>query len=111
MLPSTQARTCTCVWMQAGRKTHFWLNMGLSLLVPAASVEAESTVTSLLDNGGDKKPTSLLVVGNMVTVLTPAGACYLAGCGGQGSFVLGNFNQFIAICDKTKSVEPEAQFL
>lgn len=67
--------------------------MGLSLLFPAASVEAESTVTSLL-NDGDRKPTSMLVVGNMVTVLAPAGACYLAGCGGQGSFVLGNFNPF-----------------
>lgn len=72
----------------------FWLNMGLRLLFPAASVEAESTVTSLLDDDGDRKPTSMLVVGNnMVTVLAPAGACYLAGYCGQGSFALGNFNQ------------------
>lgn len=63
-----------------------WLNMGFSLLFPAA------TVTSLLDDDG--KPTSMLLVGNMVTVLAPAGAWYLAGCSGQGSFVLGNLNPF-----------------
>lgn len=41
----------------------FWLNMGLNFLFPAASVEVESTVTSLLDDDDDdddRKPTSML---------------------------------------------------
>lgn len=86
VLPSTQAQACTCIWMQAGRRMGLWLNMGFSILFPAA------TVTSLLDDDG--KPTSMLLVGNMVTVLAPGGAWYLAGCSGQGSFVLGNLNPF-----------------
>lgn len=80
-----QARECFLWFM--------WLNMGLSLLFPAASVEAESTVTSLL-NDSDRKPISILLVGNMVTILAPAGVCYLAGCAEQSGFVLGNFNPF-----------------
>lgn len=89
------------VWMHAGMSMCFWLNMGLCLLLPAVSTRAPAgpTVTSLLGEGGGE-PTFRLLVGDKVTVPTPAGVCYLTGCCcGQGTVCcVGEFQsiQFIA---------------
>lgn len=101
-----------CARMQAGMSMHFWLNMGLSLLFPTATMGAPAVApaTSLLGDGGE--PTCMLAVSDEVPVPTPAGVCSLAGCCcGQETGLSEGISINLIYCQltnkQTKSGEPD----